>query len=51
VWEKELLERLAKDGEFIAYRRDGFRQPMEALREMHLLEGLWQKETASWRVE
>jgi hypothetical protein len=47
VWEKEPLKRLAKDGEFIAYRRDEFRQPMDALREMRLLEGLWQKGTAS----
>jgi hypothetical protein len=50
VWEKESLERLTKDGEFIAYRRDGFRRPTDTLRELRLLEDLWQKGTASWRM-
>ena len=33
IWEHEPLERLAADGELMAYRHDGFWQPMDTLRD------------------
>ncbi len=50
VWEREPLERLAQAGELMAYRHDGFWQPMDTLREKHLLEELWASGEAPWRV-
>ena len=41
VWEREPLERLAADGQLMAYEHDGFWQPMDTLRDKHLLEELW----------
>ncbi|MEO0495688.1 MAG: glucose-1-phosphate cytidylyltransferase, partial [Actinomycetota bacterium] len=40
MWEGEPLERLAKDGQLMAYRHHGFWQCMDTLREKFLLERL-----------
>ena len=40
-WEREPLERLAADGELMAYRHAGFWQPMDTLRDKVHLEELW----------
>ncbi len=50
LFEKEPMERLAADGQLMAYRHEGFWQPMDTLREKHLLEQLWQEGTAPWKV-
>jgi glucose-1-phosphate cytidylyltransferase len=49
-WEKEPLERLAADGQLMAYRHDGFWQCMDTLRERKLLEQLWDAGNAPWKV-
>jgi len=49
--EREPLERLAEDQQLMAYRHDGFWQPMDTLREKHLLEELWESGRAPWRRE
>jgi glucose-1-phosphate cytidylyltransferase len=49
-FEHEPLERLARDGELMAYRHRGFWQPMDVLRDKNLLEQLWQSGRAPWRV-
>ncbi|HEU5213346.1 MAG TPA: glucose-1-phosphate cytidylyltransferase [Gaiellaceae bacterium] len=49
-WEKEPLERLAADGQLMAYRHDGFWQCMDTLRERKLLEQLWDSGRAPWKV-
>ncbi len=49
-WEKEPLEYLAKDGQLMAYRHDGFWQCMDTLREKHLLEELWSSGSAPWKT-
>jgi glucose-1-phosphate cytidylyltransferase len=49
VWEKEPLEELAKRNELSAYRHTGFWQPMDTLRDKHLLEDLWNKGNAPWK--
>jgi glucose-1-phosphate cytidylyltransferase len=48
VWEKEPLQRLARDGQLSAYRHKGFWQPMDTMRERDLLEQLWQSGKAPW---
>ena len=49
-WEGEPLSGLAADGELMAFRHDGFWQPMDTLREKNLLEELWQTGRAPWKV-
>jgi glucose-1-phosphate cytidylyltransferase len=49
-WEREPLERLAKDGELMAYRHRGFWQCMDTIRDKKLLEELWGNEQAPWKV-
>jgi glucose-1-phosphate cytidylyltransferase len=44
------LEGLAADGELVAYRHRGFWQPMDALRDLRILEGLWDSGEAPWAV-
>ncbi|MGH9175385.1 MAG: glucose-1-phosphate cytidylyltransferase [Vicinamibacterales bacterium] len=48
VLERDPLERLAADGELVAFRHEGFWQPMDTLRERQLLENLWQSGKAPW---
>jgi glucose-1-phosphate cytidylyltransferase len=50
VWEKEPLQRLATDGQLIAYQHKDFWQPMDTLRDKNQLEDLWAKGKAPWRV-
>ena len=50
VWEREPLERLALEGNLAAYRHHGFWQPMDTLRDKHVLEDLWQRGQAPWAV-
>ena len=49
-WEKEPLERLAKDGQLMAYRHESFWQCMDTLREKYILEKLWENNEAPWKV-
>ena len=50
VWEQKPLETLAKAGDLRAFNHDGFWQPMDTLRDKVLLEDLWQKKSAPWKV-
>ena len=49
-WESEALTRLAADGQLMAYKHNGFWQPMDTLRDMRMLDSLWQAERAPWKV-
>src|SRR5947199_374091 len=49
-WEHAPLERLAADGQLVAYRHDDFWQCMDTLRDLRLLESLWQQRRAPWKV-
>ena len=49
VWEKEPMEQLAASSQLAAYRHSGFWQPMDTLRDKHLLEDLWSHGKAPWR--
>jgi glucose-1-phosphate cytidylyltransferase len=49
-WEREPLERLARDGQLMAYKHEAFWQCMDTLRDKVLLEELWQSGTAPWKL-
>jgi glucose-1-phosphate cytidylyltransferase len=48
--EADALERLAAGGQLAAYRHSEFWQCMDTLRDVRLLDGLWQNATAPWKV-
>ena len=50
MWEQEPLARLAAEGQLMAYEHQGFWQPMDTLRDKHLLEQLWDSGRAPWKV-
>lgn len=49
-WERESLERLVADDQLAAYRHEGFWQCMDTLRDVRLLQELWQSGCAPWKV-
>jgi glucose-1-phosphate cytidylyltransferase len=49
-WEKEPLERLAAEGQLMAYQHNSFWQCMDTLRDKKLLEELWQQGDAPWKL-
>jgi len=48
-WEAVPMERLATEGELIAFEHRGFWQPMDTLRERNLLEDFWSSGSAPWK--
>jgi len=49
-WEREPLERLAAEGQLMAYRHNSFWQCMDTLRDKRLLESLWESGEAPWKL-
>ena len=49
LFEREPLEALAKDRQLMAFRHDGFWQCMDTLRDVRLLNSLWESGDAPWR--
>ncbi len=47
-FERAPLERLAKDGQLIAFEHDGFWKPMDTLRDKRELERLWESGNPPW---
>lgn len=50
ILEREPLERLADEGQLVAYKHRGFWQPMDTLRDKVALEKYWQSGNAPWKV-
>ena len=50
LFEREPLEGLAADGQLVAFRHRGFWQPMDALRDLRVLQALWDSGEAPWAV-
>jgi glucose-1-phosphate cytidylyltransferase len=50
VWEQHPLMKLAEDGELMAYKHEGFWQPMDTLRDKTYLEELWASGAAPWKA-
>jgi glucose-1-phosphate cytidylyltransferase len=49
-FEREPLERIARDGQLMAYKHDGFWQCMDTLRDKVRLEALWDSGQAPWKL-
>ncbi len=50
LFERTALEGLARDRQLVGYRHHAFWQPMDTLREKHLLESLWESGRAPWKT-
>jgi len=49
-WERGPLEKLAKDGQLMAYKHQSFWQCMDTLRDKKLLQDLWTSGEAPWKI-
>jgi glucose-1-phosphate cytidylyltransferase len=49
-FERDPMENLAKDNQLLAYKHDGFWQPMDTIRDKENLESLWKKNKAPWKI-
>ena len=50
VLESDALEQIAADGQLAAYRHEDFWQCMDTLRDLRLLEGLWESGSPPWKM-
>ena len=50
LWEREPMEKLAKEVILSAFKFDGFWQPMDTLGIKCYLEELWNSNTAPWKT-
>lgn len=50
AWEGEPMERLALDGQLVAYRHNDFWHCMDTLRDVQLLDKLWLEGHAPWKI-
>jgi len=50
IWEQEPLMGLATEGQLMAYKHEGFWQPMDTLRDKMHLEELWEEGKAPWKT-
>ena len=49
-WEREPMERLARDGQLMAYKHANFWQCMDTLRDKRRLQELWDSGSPPWKV-
>ena len=50
IWEEVPINRLVSHKQLKAFEHSGFWQPMDALREKILLQDLWDKDQAPWKI-
>lgn len=50
LWEREPMERLARENQLSAWQHHGFWQPMDTLRDKNHLEELWATGQAPWKL-
>jgi glucose-1-phosphate cytidylyltransferase len=50
IWEREPVERLARDGQLMGYRHKGFWSCMDTLKEKNMLEELWDSGQVPWKM-
>jgi len=48
MWEREPMEKLAKDGQLMGFRHNGFWSCMDTLKEKNMLEELWNSGKPPW---
>jgi glucose-1-phosphate cytidylyltransferase len=50
IFERDPLENLARNGQLMAYKHEGFWQCMDTLRDRQLLENLWENGPRPWKI-
>jgi glucose-1-phosphate cytidylyltransferase len=50
IWERKPLETLAKRNQLAAYKHNGFWKAMDTLRDKIVLDELWAKKKAPWKL-
>jgi len=50
VWERDAVEKLARDSQLVGYRHYGFWSCMDTLKEKNYLEELWNLDQAPWKI-
>ncbi len=50
IWERQPLEKLAKENQLVAHKHTGFWQPVDTLRDKEYLEELWNSGIAPWKT-
>lgn len=50
VWEQQPLMSLAEDDQLMAFKHEGFWQPMDTLRDKNKLQELWETGKAPWKL-
>jgi glucose-1-phosphate cytidylyltransferase len=50
IWEKDPLEKLAKDNGLVAFKHHGFWKPMDTLKDKLDLTKMWNNGTAEWKL-
>ncbi len=49
IWEQDPLKDISSDGQLMAFKHDGFWQPMDTIRDKAYLQDLWDKKLAPWK--
>ena len=50
VWEKDPMEELVRKKQLVAYRHNGFYQPMDTMNDKKILDKIWKEKNALWKV-
>ncbi len=50
IWESDVLPKIAEQGSLSSFKHNGFWQPMDTLRDKKLLEQMWNKGNAPWKI-
>lgn len=50
IWEREPIEKIANEGQLMAWHHNGFWHPMDTIRDRVYLEELWESGKAPWKI-
>jgi len=50
IWERDAMESLCRDGAVSAFRHNGFFQPMDTIHDKTVLDDLWSRGVAPWKI-
>jgi glucose-1-phosphate cytidylyltransferase len=50
IWEQEPLQKIAKDGQLVGFRHEGFWRPMDTLKDKQDLNEMWNTHSAKWNI-
>ena len=50
IWEREPLEKIAKESQLIAFKHEGFWHAMDTLRDKNYLQEIWNSNQVPWKV-